>query len=179
MDLKLINMNKYYNVQTGEEVLLNKPLEVSFKDDNYSINFSTNSLEESFAEYLVANKILTYSKPSLVPTDIEYYIHKLAKKLNISMDECRNMLNNLTPYTPATVFSLLVKQIALELDAQYEGHICKSPTLYGINLCNGDIFRFQIKKEDTISHIAAFRTIDDAVFAIGILKDLYTAMFKK
>lgn len=171
-------MKKYFDLETGREVFLNKPYEISIKEDGYVTSFKTNQLTEPMADMLVSNGILTNQYTPKIHTDYDYYVAKLAKKLNVSHEDCGIMLNCLIAYAPATVFSLLAKQIALELDARYEGHIGKSKELFGVELTTGHIIPIKITESSHLKNIALFRSVDDALFAISVLKPVYTRMFE-
>lgn len=171
-------MKQYFDSKTGKEVFLNKPYEVSIKEDGYVTSFKTSQLTESMANMLVANGILTNKCPAKIHANFDYYVAKLAKKLNITFEDCGNMLNCLMTYAPATVFSLLAKQVALELDANYEGHIGKSKELFGVELTTGFIIPIKITESSHLKNIALFRSVDDALFAINVLKPVYMRMFE-
>lgn len=171
-------MKQYFDSKTGKEVFLNKPYEISIKENGYVTSFKTSQLTEPMAEMLVSNGILTDKCPFKIHADFDYYVAKLAKKLNITLEDCGKMLNCLVQYAPATVFSLLAKQIALELDAKYEGHIGKSKELFAIELPTGYIFPIKINENYHLKNIALFRSVDDALFAINVLKPVYMRMFE-
>lgn len=171
-------MKKYFNSKTGNEVFLNKPCEISIEEDGYVVSFKTNQLTESMADMLVSNGILTDKCPCKIHTDFDYYVAKLAKKLNISFEDCGTMLNCLMTYAPATVFSLLAKQVALELDAKYEGHIGKAKELFGVELTTGYIIPIKITEGSHLKNIALFRSVDDVLFTINVLKPVYMRMFE-
>lgn len=170
-------MKKYFDLKTGKEVFLNKPYEISIKEDGYVTSFETSQLTEPMAEMLVSNGMLTNKCPFKISADFDYYVAKLAKKLNVTFEDCGNGLNCLITYAPAAVFSLLAKQIALELDAKYEGHIGKSKELFAIELATGYIIPIKITDNYHLKNIALFRSVDDALFAINVLKPIYMRMF--
>ena len=171
-------MKKYFNAKTGNEVFLNKPYEISIEEDGYVTSFKTNQLTEPMADMLVSSGILTDKCPFKIHADFDYYVAKLAKKLNITFEDCGKMLNCLVTYAPATVFSLLAKQIALELDAKYEGHIGKSKQLFAVELTTGFVIPIKITESCHLKNIALFRSVDDALFAINVLKPVYMRMFE-
>lgn len=171
-------MKQYFDSKTGKEVFLNKPYEISIKENGYVTSFKTSQLTEPMANMLVNNGILTNKCPAKIHAHFDYYVEKLAKKLNITFEDCSAMLNCLMAYAPATVFSLLSKQVALELDANYEGHIGKSKELFGIELTTGYIIPIKITESSHLKNIALFRSVDDALLAINILKPVYMRMFE-
>lgn len=170
-------MKQYFDLKTGKEVFLNKPYEISIKENGYITSFKTNQLTEPMADMLVSNGILSNSSPK-ISSSFDYYVAKLAKKLNISLEECETMLNCLMSYAPSSVFSLLAKQIALELDNKYDGHIGKSEELFGVELTTGHIISIKIRSNFYLKNIALFRSVDDALFAINVLKPVYDKMFQ-
>ena len=72
---------------------------------------------------------------------------------------------------------LLLKEIAIEIDNRYEGHISKNPEIYCVSVLNGEIKKINKNNIHTYKHFAAFRTKEDALEAIRILKLLYQDMF--
>lgn len=171
-------MKKYFDSKTGKEVFLNKPYEISIKENGYVTSFSTTHLVEPMADMLVSNGILTNQCPPKIHTEFDYYVAKLAKKLNITVENCCSMLDSLLAYAPSTVFSLLSKQVALELDAKYEGHIGKAKELFGVELTTGYIIPIKITESSHLKNIALFRSVEDALFAINVLKPVYMRMFE-
>jgi hypothetical protein len=171
-------MEQYFNIKTGEEVVLNKPFKTSISVDGYTTSFETSCLSQPMADMLVKNGLLSNKKPNAVPTEFNYYVHKLAKKLKVSYEDCCTILQCLEEYAPATVFSLLAKQIALELDNKYDGHIGKSKELFGVELTTGCIIPITIKPTSSLKNVALFRSVDDTMFAINILKPIYNRMYQ-
>ena len=86
-------------------------------------------------------------------------------------------LSSLAIVNSGVVFSLLLKEIAIEIDNRYEGHISKSPEIYCVSVLNGKIKKINKNNIHTYKHFAAFRTKEDALEAIRILKVLYQDMF--
>lgn len=171
-------MKQYFDSKTGKEVFINKPYEISIEENGCVSSFSTSHLTEPVADMLVSSGILSNKCPSKIPTDYNYYVAKLAKKLNVSTENCDSMLSRLMTYAPSVVFSLLAKQVALELDAKYEGHISKSKELFGVDLSTGYIIPFNITEKSHLKNITLFRSVKDTVFAINLLKPIYMRMFE-
>lgn len=171
-------MKKYFNTLTNEEVFIGKPLNIELTDDECCIKINTSNLSAELADHLVVVGVLTNEEPVKVSGDIAYYVAKLAKKLNVSVDTCKYMLNTIQAYSPSTVFSLLAKQVALELDNKYPGHIKENAELYCIELVRGHIVPITLKKGASLRNVTLFRSSDDAAFAIQVLKELYVKMFR-
>lgn len=171
-------MKKYFNTLTNEEVFINKPLNIELTNEECCFKINTNNLSTELADHLVLLGVLTNEEPIKVSNDIAYYVTKLAKKLNVTDNTCKYMLDVIQAYSPSTVFSLLAKQIALELDDKYPGHIRESKYLYCIELTRGRIIPVSINKGDSLKNFTLFRSPEDAVLAINILKELYVKMFR-
>lgn len=173
-------MSKYFRKDTGEEVLLGKPFSMKMEDSECSANFSVSNLTEGMAIFLLNSGILTNEPPkaNTIPEDFDYYVLKLAKKLKISPDDMTTILNILCSYTPVTAFSMLLKQIALEMDTKYGGHIKDSKELFAVDLASGNVVSVPQLRGTDCKNISLFRTPEDAAKAIKILWCIYKPMYK-
>ena len=108
---------------------------------------------------------------------IDDYAERVIDKLKLYPSIGKLFLGSLFKANSGLVFSLLLKEIAIEIDNRYEGHISKSPEIYSVSALNGEIKKINKNNIHTYEHFAAFRTKEDALEAIHILKDLYQDMF--
>lgn len=129
--------------------------------------------------------IVTTTKPakstvvkSEVPMELEYYIQKIAEKLGWKVEKVYNYLNNIDTILPAAAFSMVLREIAIELDKKYEDHIEKSPEIYVISMFDGRITKANKAHIKNYKNFAAFRSVDDAKIACKITKDILKDMFK-
>ena len=113
-----------------------------------------------------------------VPMELDYYIEKIANKLNWKVEKVYNYLNNVDTILPAAAFSMVLREIAIELDKKYENHIDKSPEIYVISLFDGRITKANKAHIRNYRNFAAFRTIEDAKIACTITRDILKEMFK-
>ena len=113
-----------------------------------------------------------------VPMELDYYIEKIANKLNWKVEKVYNYLNNVDTILPAAAFSMVLREIAIELDKKYEDHIEKSPEIYVISLLDGRITKANKAHIKNYRNFAAFRTIEDAKIACTITRDILKEMFK-
>ena len=113
-----------------------------------------------------------------VPMELDYYIEKIANKLNWKVEKVYNYLNNVDTILPAAAFSMVLREIAIELDKKYEDHIEKSPEIYVISLLDGRITKANKAHIKNYRNFAAFRTIEDARIACTITRDILKEMFK-
>ena len=128
--------------------------------------------------------IVTTTKPAKsvvgteVPMELEYYIQKIADKLGWKVEKAYNYLNSVDAILPAAAFSMVLREVAIELDKKYEDHIEKSPEIYVISMLNGRITKANKAHINNYRNFAAFRTIEDAKIACRITKDILKEMFK-
>ena len=128
--------------------------------------------------------IVTTTKPAKsvveteVPMELEYYIQKIAEKLGWKVEKVYNYLNSVDAILPVAAFSMVLREIAIELDKKYEGHIEKSPEIYVISMLDGRITKANKAHIKNYRNFAAFRTIEDAKIACRITRDILKEMFK-
>lgn len=128
--------------------------------------------------------IVTTTKPAKsvveteVPMELEYYIKNIAKKLGWRIEKVYNYLNSVDTILPAAAFSMVLREIAIELDKRYEDHIEKSPEIYVISMLDGRITKANKAHIKNYRNFAAFRTIEDAKIACRITRDILKEMFK-
>lgn len=118
-------------------------------------------------------------KPVEAHMNLHYYIEKLAKKLNWKVEKVYNYLNTIDSVYPAAAFSMILREVAIELDKKYEDHIEKSPEIYVISMFDGRITKANKANIKNYRNFAAFRSISDAKFACSIVKDILKELFKK
>lgn len=128
--------------------------------------------------------IVTTTKPekpvaeTKVPMDLEYYIQKIAEKLGWKIEKVYNYLNSVDAILPAAAFSMVLREIAIELDKKYKDHIENSPEIYVISMLDGRITKANKAHIKNYRNFAAFRTIEDAKIACKITGDILKEMFK-
>ena len=115
---------------------------------------------------------------SEVPMDLDFYIEKIAARLGWKPEKVYNYLNSVGSIFPAAAFSMVLREIATELDKKYEDHIENSPEIYVISLLDGRITKANKAHIRNYRNFAAFRTIEDAKIACKILKPVLKGMFK-
>ena len=113
-----------------------------------------------------------------VPMKLEYYIQKIADRLGWKLEKMYNYLNTIDVIFPAAAFSMILREIAVELDKKYEGHIETSPEIYVISTFNGKITKANKAHIKNYKNFAAFRSIEDAKIACFIVRDILKEMFK-
>lgn len=134
---------------------------------------------------LIKAGIVTTTKPekaacaeSEVPMELEYYVQKIAERLGWKIGKAYNYLNNVDTILPVAAFSMVLREVAIELDRKYEDHIEKSPEIYVISVLDGRITKANKAHIRNYRNFAAFRTIEDARIACRITRDILKEMFK-
>ena len=122
-------------------------------------------------------KIDESAEETAVPDCLDFYILSLAKRLNWKPDKVLGFLNKLAEIRPILPFNLLLKEIAVELDKQYAGHIKNSKEIWVVSVLNGSICMVNKDEITTYDNFAAFRTKEDAKFALKVLAEQYNDIF--
>lgn len=123
------------------------------------------------------DKILSAIENS-APMCVGYYITSLAEKVGWKPEKMAGYLQNLWDINPAVVFSILLREIAIELDKKYEDHINNCEELFIISLMDGRIHKVPRAYIKNFRNFAAFRTEQDAKIACRILRDVLKEMFE-
>lgn len=113
-----------------------------------------------------------------VPMELEYYIQKIADKLGWKIEKVYNYLNSVDAILPAAAFSMVLREIAIELDKKYEDHIENSPEIYVISMLDGRIVKANKAHIKNYRNFAAFRSVSDAKIACRITRDILKELFK-
>ena len=113
-----------------------------------------------------------------VPMDIEYYAKNIADRLGWHMSKVKNFIRMTFDCNIASGFSILLKEVAIELDKKYKDHINNCEELYIISTMDGRIHKVPRAHIKNFRNFAAFRTEEDAKIACRILKAPLKEMFK-
>lgn len=111
------------------------------------------------------------------PLTVPYFIQKIADKKGWKYDKANGWLASIEEISPTAAFSIILREIAIELDQKYEDHIENSEEIYVISTINGRITKVIKKHIKNYKNFAAFRTLEDAKIAYNILKPKIKQMF--
>lgn len=170
-------------VQIGDTLTKVSKMKDPFFGKNTTVQHIVVVTDDNLPELLEAG-IVTTTKPAKsvveteVPMELEYYIQKIADKLGWKIEKVYNYLNSVDAILPAAAFSMVLREIAIELDKKYEDHIEKSPEIYVISLFDGRITKANKAHIKNYRNFAAFRTIEDAKIACKITRDILKEIFK-
>ena len=94
-----------------------------------------------------------------------------------NVEKTEGYLKVLFKMNPSALFSVLLKEIAIDLDKQYPDHINNCSEVYVISTLNGKINKIPRHYIKNFRNFSAFRTLEDARTACIILSDLLKYMF--
>lgn len=109
---------------------------------------------------------------------LPYYIEKLAERFGWKPEKMTNYLNTIDSVYPAAAFSMILREVAIELDKKYEDHIEKSPEIYVISMLDGRITKANKAHIKNYRNFAAFRSVEDAKFACSVTREILKELFK-
>lgn len=143
---------------------------------------------KSILPKLIEAGIITTTKPvkgttkdcpaTKVPMELDYYVQKVANRLGWKIEKVYNYLNSIDTILPTAAFSIVLREIAIELDKKYEDHIENSPEIYVVSTLDGRITRANKAHIKNYRNFAAFRSVDDAKIACRITRDTLKEMLK-
>lgn len=172
-------MKKLIFVETGKEVEMGKIIAFGMESGRGFVPFYTVIVCEESIPSLIKEGVIKEVEEEGTHVDPNFYIEHLAERIHWNVGDLKKYLGNLYTIYPAAVFSILLKEIALVLDEKYNNYIENSKEIYGISSLNGEITKVKdLNKIKNFKNFAAFRTLDDALAAKHILKNLSDRLFK-
>ena len=162
-------------VKIGETIRASKEIKVPFGTGMTTIWIKMT--EDSISTLLQEGYIIEKPSDKEIPTDVDYYISKVANKLGWKEKKFRNYLEVLASINPIGAFNILLKAIAIELDKKYPDHISKSENIFIVSVFDGSIRQADKSHIKTYKHFSAFRTREDAQFALHVLKNQFIYCF--
>lgn len=106
-----------------------------------------------------------------------YYIKNLAIKRGWGVSQMVDFFRELWNFYPAAALSLLLREIAVELDKNYKDHINDSDKIFVISMLDGKIHEVVKRHVKNYKNFAAFRTLEDARIACKTLQKELRFMF--
>lgn len=108
---------------------------------------------------------------------INYYINKIAKRMNWAPKKAANYINTIMAVYPSAGFNIILKEIAIELDKKYSDHIRNSAKIFVVSLMDGKIRAVNKAHIENYRNFAAFRSLKDALLACEITEEILNKMF--
>ena len=172
-------MNKLKLKQTGKEVKMGDKLIKVVELFGIPIPVAGLEVNETTLPDLIKQGIIVAEgSDSDIDITIEGAVQHLANRIGWSRENLERYFNNLYKISPAAVFEIILKEVAILLDEKYPDHISNSKKIWTINKASGEIQEIKnLSKIKSFQHFAAFRSLNDAIVAKSVmapvLKDLY------
>ena len=172
-------MNKLKLKETGKEVKMGEKLIKVVELFDIPVPVAQIEVNETTLPDLIKHGIVVAEgSDSDIDITIEGAIQHLANRIGWSRENLERYFNNLHKISPAAVFEIILKEVAILLDEKHPGHISNSKEIWVINKVNGEIQKLKdMSKIKSFQHFAAFRSLEDALVAKKImapaLQDLY------
>ena len=182
----------FVDVRTGKQVSLGQPYDIQFTGPQGSMRLAGDQMNKSVLNLLIAcgavkeaevseeeKERSIYGNLGGVPDNAGFYISQAGKKLGIDPLYACKLLEMVAVMNPTAFFSILLREIAVELDRKYPDHIENSKEIYYINMFNGTITKADKAWIRNYRNFAAFRNVEDAKVACKILSPIMKDLFKK
>ena len=172
-------MNKLKLKKTGKEVKMGEKLIKVVNLCGIPIPIAQIEINKTTLPDLIKRGIVVAEgSDSDIDITIEGAVQHLANRVGWNKENLEKYFNNLHKISPAAVFEIILKEVAILLDKKYHNHISNSKEIWVINKVNGEIQKLKdMSKIKSFQHFAAFRSLDDALIAKKImapaLQDLY------
>ena len=172
-------MNKLKLKQTGKEVKMGDKLIKVVELFGIPIPVAGLEVNETTLPDLIKQGIIVAEgSDSDIDITIEGAVQHLANRIGWSRENLERYFNNLYKISPAAVFEIVLKEVAILLDEKYPDHINNSEEIWTINKVNGEAQKLKdLSKIKSFQHFAAFRSLEDALVAkkvmAPVLEDLY------
>lgn len=170
--ITLINTETNREVKIGDVVVAKDPLAELDDRKHYLVSYITIT-EENIPE-LISKGVLK----KIHKLDVSGIYEKIDRKFSEYMpSDHLGIFLTLHCIYPGSAAGIFLKEIAVELDKNYDDHISQSPRIFAISAFNGDIFEVDKSHIRNYRNFAAFRTIEDAQYARDILESYFGKIF--
>ena len=172
-------MNKLKLKKTGKEVKIGEKLIKVVNLCGIPIPIAQIEINKTTLPDLIKHGIIVAEvSDSDIDITIEGAVQHLANRIGWNKENLERYFSNLYKISPAAVFEIILKEVAILLDKKYPNHISNSKEIWVINKVNGEIQKLKdMSKIKSFQHFAAFRSLEDALVAKKImaptLQDLY------
>ena len=103
---------------------------------------------------------------------LDICIERLQKKMGVSYDELKDVVSKLNKVYPPLNMSMFLRELALMFDETYPKNIRTCETIWYISQADFHIHDIESWRIKEWCAFAAFRTHDDAVFAVNCVNSL-------
>ena len=173
-------MNKLKLKKTGKKVKMGEKLIKVVELFGIPVPVAQIEINETTLPDLIKHGlVVAEGSDSDIDITIEGAVQHLANRIGWNKENLERYFNNLYRISPAAVFEIVLKEVAILLDKKYPNHISNSKEIWVINKVNGEIQKLKdMSKIKSFQHFAAFRSLEDAKIACRITRDILKEMFK-
>jgi hypothetical protein len=170
-----MSTKKYYT-RAGEEVKMGDVLRRERRGDYFAIIQEFTVLPNSISKLIKKGLIVEREDPEKGPLksekDVEYYLRKICQKSSLNEENSMEFLFTLLNICPASLYTMFLREIAIDLDANYEDHISNSPDIYVVDIISMKVYNLRKGCIKDYKNLAAFRSVREAQIALGLLEEL-------
>lgn len=169
-------MKKIILVSDGKEVAYGDTIAMELNHEGVSIK-ATVTVNKDTLENLLNAGIIKVVEDEPIKDEL-YYFNKLCSRFDWKPAKAASILDSFYALNPSIVFSMLLKEIAIDFDRKYKGHISESKEIWSVNSLNGEVFMANKNSIKNYRNFAAFRSKEEAEKACTILQVLLADMFE-
>lgn len=176
IDIKQKNMNKKrYYTKAGEEVKMGDVIRRVRRGDYFSViqEFIVlpNSISKLIKKGLIVEREDLEEGPLKSEKDVEYYLRKICQKSSLNEENSMEFLFTLLNICPASLYTMFLREIAIDLDANYKDHISNSPSIYIVDIASMRVYNLPKAYIKNYKNFAAFRSSKEALIVLELLKE--------
>lgn len=139
----------------------------------------TRTIDEFVLQELVKQGVVVKIEDSGMALDIMDLIQNLAKRINWKTENLKKYMENLFTINPVAVYQTLLKECAIMLDKNYNGHISEVKEVYAVSIIDGEIFKMDQSDGRDYTNIALFRSVREATIAKKALALIGSEIFNE
>lgn len=172
-------MNKLKLKETGKEVKMGEKLIKVVELFGVPVPIAQVEVNETTLPDLIKHGIVVAEgSDSDIDVTIESAAQHLANRIGWNKENLEKYFNNLYKISPAAVFEIVLKEVAILLDEKYPDHISNSEQVWTIRMTDGKIVQITSPIK-SFNNFAAFRTLEDAIEAKKVMKEALADLFKR
>lgn len=173
-------MKKLILTSNGREVKMGETINFGATTRYGFVPFFYETITEETLPNLIKSGVIKEVSDEWTHVDVDFYLEHLAKRIHWNIDNLKKYLSNLYDINPASILSIILKEIAIVMDEKYPDHIRDSKEIYIISSISGKVNKIKnLSKIKNFRNFAAFRTVEDAFAAKHILRIPMEQMFKR
>ena len=183
---KSCSQSKFF-LEDGREVKFGDDIKLSHKEETpLGVAISTLTLTvtkeniDKLIEYgFISVKDVKKEKKDEIPMKIDFYIRRLAKRLDLEAEIMTWLLSSIRSGMPVIAFQMLLKEISLYMESMEEVPISKRDVIYFISVEDGEVYKKYTPLVKNFSTFSAFSSKENAEKAKDILHPYINILYGK